>query len=103
MYSGPTTYRKEDTMSVYSVTRKVDTVIVEMDIDVAEKLLEVLMQVDDTTNRYTNDLADLGVKLMTGADVRTPSPLYIAETRNGDLVLSNTTRDQQRIRRAAHV
>ena len=89
-------------MSVYSVKRQVDTVTVEMDIDVAEKLVEVLMQVQDTTTRYTNDMAYLACKLMEEADVRTPSALYIAFAEDGDLVLRNTTAEQMRIRQATN-
>lgn len=62
-------------MSV-EVRREVDTVIMEMDVAVAEKLLEVISMVrDDTT---VHPLFNYWEDLRTGLEehVRYPSPLY---------------------------
>lgn len=84
-------------MSVYKVERIVDTVIIEMDISVAEKLSEILMLVQDNT--YFSDIFDLRVGL-DEAKVRSPSPLYIAEPCSGYTLLRNTTSVELEQRRA---
>lgn len=60
------------------VKRRVDTVIVEMDIATAEKLLEIIGHVKDETigARYGSDIDDLSVRLYEDAEVRYPSPLF---------------------------
>lgn len=78
-------------MSIYKVERKVDTVIVEMDISVAEQLREILDLVQDNIKRlaYRSDINDLRVRLEEDADVRYPSPLYVAEPRQGYVLLTD--------------
>lgn len=71
-----------------TVTRKVDTVIIEMDIDVAEKLVEILMLVADRTTR-DEQINDLRIDLMQHADIRWPSPLYDAVGCLGYTLLKN--------------
>lgn len=79
-------------MSVYKVERKVDTVIIEMDVSVAEKLLEVLFLVQDNTSAIgLGDMGSLRYGLVEDAMVRYPSPLYIAEPKIGYTLLRNTT------------
>lgn len=67
-------------MSIHKVERKVDTVIIEMDISMAEKLAEVIGNVIDKTSGATfgtpRNLDTLLVMLGNDADVRWPSPLY---------------------------
>ena len=74
-------------MSVYKVKRKVDTVIVEMDVSVAEQLAEILFLVQDNTRKgrsyQGSDINDLRVMLNEDADVRFPSPMFIAESQLG--------------------
>jgi len=69
-------------MSIYKVERKVDTVIVEMDIDVAEKLTTVLGLVRDKsfTAKHNPAILNLFNMLIDDAEVRWPSPLYEAHT-----------------------
>lgn len=68
--------------SIYKVERKVDTVIIEMDISVAEQVNEILNLVQDNTrmgnSHYGSSINDLRVRLAEEADVRAPSPLYVA-------------------------
>lgn len=64
------------------VTRKVDTVLMEMDVSIAEQLLEVLELVQDNVGGLHRDgLNDLRVALHE--HVRYPSPLYRAVAHNG--------------------
>jgi len=67
-------------MSIYKVERRVDTVIIEMDIDVAEKLTAVLGKViDNSFTRFiggSRPIYDLYSRLVNDAEVRAPSPLY---------------------------
>lgn len=83
------------------VTRKVDTVVVEMDIDLAEKVLEILRQVNDHTSTYGSEVGELRMALLTEADVRAPSPLYIADIYAGNLQLRRTTGGEMDNRAAA--
>lgn len=82
-------------MSIYKVERKVDTVIVEMDVSIAEKLAACLNTVlDKTGHTHTSilsDMAEFRRMLAVNADVRVPSPLYIADARDGYTILRNTT------------
>lgn len=70
-------------MGVYKVERKVDTVIIEVDISVGEQLLELLGLVQDNTRRafsYQGSyIEDLVARLKE--EVRYPSPLYEAKAR----------------------
>jgi hypothetical protein len=80
--------------SVYKVERKVDTVCVEMDVHVAEQLVAVLNEVIDQTHAgrigLGNELVELRQRLVSDAEVRYPSPMYIATgTESGFLVLTN--------------
>lgn len=82
-------------MSIYKVDRKVDTVRIEMDIDVAEQLVEVLFLVQDGTRKgrsyQGSDLLELFGQLIApnGAKVRFPSPLYsVSPTKDGVLLLN---------------
>lgn len=61
------------------VERIVDTVRVEMDINAAEQLLEILSLVEPTGNREVDDIVNLRAKLNSDAEVRFPSPLYKAQ------------------------
>lgn len=67
-------------MSVYKVERIVDTVRIEVDIAVAEQILEVLSLVDDRTRMAESYLGSsisaLCHALYEAAEVRFPSPLY---------------------------
>jgi hypothetical protein len=91
------------------VERKVDTVCIEMDIDVAEQLLEILNQVSDETRMgllgyYDNTIKNLRAKLITNAEVRTPSALHIAVCEPGGYVtLRSTTNDEFDARRGAYL
>lgn len=84
-------------MSVYKVERKVDTVIVEMDISVAEALSEILYVVQDNTRdglSYRGSaLRDLQARLREDADVRFPSPSYKVEPKDGVVILTNRNHD----------
>lgn len=58
---------------VHKVTRKVDTVIVEMDVSVAEMLVAVLAHVTDERESdpfYKSPLGELRKRLIEGAEVR---------------------------------
>lgn len=82
-------------MSIYKVERRVDTVIIEMDIAVAEKLQEVLFIVQDNARTaYGSDLVELRVRLEEDAEVRFPSPLFKAEPREGYVLVSNRSREE---------
>ena len=78
-------------MNVYKVDRKVDTVIIEMDISTANKLAEVLRHVDDVTSTYTNEMDYLLGELYDKAGVRTDHPLYRAVPHADGVLLRNTT------------
>jgi CheY-specific phosphatase CheX len=82
-------------MSVYKVERKVDTVIVEMDIDTAEQLVEILqMTMDDTSwarSHYGSQVGELRNMLINNAEVRSPSTLYKAD---GSILLRPTTSEE---------
>lgn len=81
--------------SIYKVEREVDTVIIEMDISVAEQLSEILFLVQDNTRMAQSyigsALNDLRVRMVEDAKVRTPSSMYRAEPRDGYVLLRNTT------------
>lgn len=76
-------------MSVYSVVRKVDTVIVEMDISNAEALLEVLGGVEDLS--IMSSIDELAIALRNSGEIREPSPSYEFNTFGASLV--NRTRE----------
>lgn len=81
-------------MSVYKVKRRIDTVIIEMDIAVAEQLTEILMLVQDNTRMgryYGSDIDDLRDRLDEDAEVRFPSPLYKADAHRGYIELRDIT------------
>src|SRR3982750_2653779 len=61
-------------MSVYKVTRRVDTVIIEMDISNAEALLEVVSKVEDLAMMRPVEV--LASALRRSGEIRYPSPLY---------------------------
>ena len=62
------------------VTRKVDTVNIEIDANLAEKLLEVMSHVrDDTVHPIYRDWDKLKYALVEDADINDPSPLYRVE------------------------
>ena len=82
------------------VTREVDTVIVEMDISTADKVLVLLTQTVDNTMNF-GDLAELAILLNFNGGVRSPSARYIPEVESGMVYIRNTTADESRIRRAA--
>lgn len=83
-------------MTIHKVDRKVDTVIVEMDISTAEKIMEVMALVVDSTGGYLlSDMAQLRLGLMEKAHVRYPSPLYRAETPAGFVILRNITSEER--------
>lgn len=83
-------------MSVYKVERKVDTVIMHVDIAVAEQLVEILDLVQDSTRRGRgpagSSINDLRVLLREDADVRSPSPLYYADAKYGYVLLTDRIR-----------
>lgn len=86
-----------------NVERNVDTVRIEMDIDLAEKLLEVMNQVADWTDMaYDSSFDRLRDMLRENAEIRTPSPLYIARVEDGNVNLCPTTPDLMAIRSAAN-
>lgn len=91
------------------VERIVDTVRIEMDIDVAEQLLEILNQVHDETRMgllgyYDNTIKNLRAKLITNAEVRTPSASHIAVCEPGGYVtLRETTSKEFDTRRVAYL
>lgn len=55
-------------MSVYSVTRRVDTVIVEMDELTAHKVYALIMRAYDDT-LYPGDLTELAIMLFRDAEI----------------------------------
>ena len=66
------------------VTRKVDTIIMEMDVNTAERLAVLIgASVDETWPVYMNELLELhdamGRHDAVGQMVRIPSPLYEAK------------------------
>ena len=67
-------------MSIQNVDRKVDTVIIEMDISTAEKLAVVLGRVQEETRwakYYGDDFTILLSKMQDDpVNVRVPSPLF---------------------------
>lgn len=78
-------------------TRKVDTVILEMDISIAEQVLDILMLVQDNTRMATSpvfggeSLNALRVSMIEDAEVRYPSGLFKAEAHDGYVELRETT------------
>lgn len=74
-------------MSVYKVERRVDTVIVEMDISVATQLVEILNIIQDNTRKAQSyqgsDIRELQQRLIEEGGVRDNSLLYRAETYHG--------------------
>lgn len=80
---------------VYKVERKVDTVIVEMDIDVAERLVEILQMVKDETrwakSYHGSQIGTLRNGLIDNAEVRSPSALHKAD---GSITLRDTTPEE---------
>lgn len=77
------------------VERRVDTVIVEMDISAAEKLMQVLSLVIDQTDGFMlTDIGRLRMGLTEDAEVRFPSALYVAEAEQGYVILRDTTPEE---------
>lgn len=64
------------------VTRRVDTVTIEVDVDTAEKIALILGQTIDLTDVMQESFEPL-VERMRDAGVRTNSPLYKAGVQNG--------------------
>lgn len=87
------------------VERKVDTVIVEMDISMAEKVSELLFLVQDDTrmarsHNYGWDVQHLRVALEEDADVRFPAPGVLAEAKDGYVLLTDRNSESESYRRA---
>jgi hypothetical protein len=92
-------------MSIYTVDRRVDTVIVRMDIDVAEQLVEILGTVKDVTrfsqSAYGSQIKELRERLIAEAEVRSPTALYRARAHENVLVLRDTTGHEMQTTRDA--
>jgi hypothetical protein len=65
------------------VTRKVDTVIIEVDFEVADKIALVLGRTIDLTDNYHQSFQPLVEKLISEAQVRIPNNLYKSGVKNG--------------------
>lgn len=72
-------------MRIQKVERKVDTVILELDIDLAEKVVAIIGNVRDDSRNH-GDIFELFNRMIDDARVRWPSPLYRAD---GDVTVSS--------------